>query len=141
MSDEMITIPKLTAQILFDALANSMDFGSGFLDTEEVEALRGLAVAIGVDPATGTPLEFQRDYPHVFEGETDRTRVAQMVGALTQSRAVSVTGQPYTANTIDDDAMPDHVPCKVGSYGRKCLRPEADPMHLAVKVEDERLGA
>jgi hypothetical protein len=29
--DEQITIPKLTAQILFDALVHSMDFGSGFL--------------------------------------------------------------------------------------------------------------
>jgi hypothetical protein len=131
MSDETITIPKLTAQIVFDALVHSMDFGSGFLDTEEVQALRGLAEALGVDPATSTPDEFKRDFPHTFVGETDREQVAWMCGALTQTRAVSATGSPYTVNTVNDDALPDYAPCKVGSYGRKCLRPEADPMHQA----------
>lgn len=63
---EQITIPKLTAQVLFDALVHSMDFGSGFLDTEEVEALRGMAAALGVDPNDATPSEFSRHYPHSF---------------------------------------------------------------------------
>lgn len=131
MSEKQIKIPFKTAQILFDALVTSLDFGSGFLDTEEVAALREVAVAIGVDPAKATPDEFQRDYPHVYEGETDRTRVAWMTGALEQTSAVSVTGAPYTVNTIHDEAMPDFAPCKVGSYGRKCLRREGDPMHIS----------
>jgi hypothetical protein len=133
VNEETITIPKLTGQILFDTLATSLDFGSGFLDTEEVAALRGLAEAIGVDPAKATPDEFKRDYPHAFEGETDRTQIAWMCGALEQTRAVSVTGSPYTVNTIRDDAMPDYAPCKIGSYGRKCLKPETDPIHEAAR--------
>lgn len=129
MSDETITIPVDTARILFDALSTSMDFGSGFLDTEEVEALRALAVAIGVDPTKGTPEEFAAGYPHAFDGETDRTRAAYMFNALTQQVSVSVTGAPYTVNVVDNRAMPEFVPCKAGSWGRKCLKPEGDPIH------------
>lgn len=82
------------AQRVFDALVSSMDFGSGFLETDDVAALRELAVAIGVDPNVGTPAEFRSQYPHPFEGETDRTRIAWMSGALNQTAAVSVTGSP-----------------------------------------------
>lgn len=132
MSDEQITIPKLTAQILFDSLAGSMDFGSGMLDTEEVEALRGLALAIGVDPVKGTPSEFAGKFPHVFEGETDRTRIAWMVGALKQVSVVTNEyGHTRTENVIDEAGLPDHPPCKVGSYSTKCLKPESDPIHIA----------
>lgn len=35
----------------YDVAVNSMDFGSGFLSTEEVEHLRELANAIGADPS------------------------------------------------------------------------------------------
>lgn len=131
---EMVTIPKETAQRLFDALAGSMDFGSGMLETDDVEALRALAVAIGVDPNKGTPDEFAAGYPHGFEGQTDRQRVAWQRGALTQTTAISVTGAPYTVNMIDEAAMPDFVPCKVGPYGRWCNKPEDDPIHQASKV-------
>ena len=77
MSDEQITIPKATAQILFDALVHSMDFGSGFLDTQEVEALRGMAAALGVDPREATPLEFIAQYPHAFKFTGFRTEAAE----------------------------------------------------------------
>lgn len=49
-------------QILFDALVQSMDFGSGFLDTEEVEALRAIAEDLGVDPMVATPSAFKAQY-------------------------------------------------------------------------------
>lgn len=52
---EAIQVPKLTLQIVFDAAVESMDFGSGFLDTEEVGALREVAVLLGVDPRVATP--------------------------------------------------------------------------------------
>lgn len=109
---EQITIPKETAQRLFDALVNSMDFGSGFLETDDVEALRGLAVALGVDPATGTPGPFKAKYPHAFDGETDRMTVGYMFGAL-----------------INEALMPDYIPCKFGQWGAFCMKPETDPIH------------
>jgi hypothetical protein len=117
------------AQRLFDALANSMDFGSGFLESDDVEALRALAVAIGVDPQKGTPDEFAAQYPHAFDGETDRMRVAQMYDALIQTVKYGATAQPFTVNHIQEGRMPDHVPCKVGTYGRRCQKPETDPIH------------
>ncbi len=60
----MIEVPTNDLKILFDALVTSMDFGSGFLDTEEVEALRNVAVLLGVDPTDATPTEFAAQHPH-----------------------------------------------------------------------------
>lgn len=94
---EQITIPKEPAQRLFDALTGSMDYGSGFLESDDVQALRELAVAIGVDPRTATPDEFKGKYPHTFVGETDRQQVAWMVGALTQTVAYSTPSTPARA--------------------------------------------
>jgi hypothetical protein len=45
-----------------------MDFGSGFLDDEEVEMLRRYAEAIGVDPMEATPEPMKCKYgaPHMI---------------------------------------------------------------------------
>ena len=136
-----ITIGLETAQRIFDALTSSMDFGSGFLESDDVEALRALAVAIGVDPAKGTPHEFAAQYPHAFVGETDRQRIAWMFGALSQNVAYSVTGAPYTVNTMDEAKLPDFTPCKIGPAGRWCGKPEADPIHEAARLAAEEPGA
>lgn len=60
------SIPLDTAQTVFDIAVNSLDFGSGFLDTEGVEALRAYAEIIGVDPRVATPENFICTYypPH-----------------------------------------------------------------------------
>jgi hypothetical protein len=44
--------PRLAAalQDVYDIAVNSMDFGSGFLDTDEIENLRELGKAIGAEP-------------------------------------------------------------------------------------------
>jgi hypothetical protein len=47
---------------LFDTAVHSMDFGSGFLDDEEVASLRAVAVILGVDPLEGTPGNFKCKY-------------------------------------------------------------------------------
>jgi hypothetical protein len=57
MGDEM-RIDRELVQVVFDTAINSMDFGSGFLDEAEVLALRGVAAALGVDPAVATPRQF-----------------------------------------------------------------------------------
>jgi len=72
----VIQIEKALLQVAFDVAVNSMDFGSGFLCAEEVDALRAIAVLLGVDPMLGTPSN-QRCR---FTGEhryriTDYTRV------------------------------------------------------------------
>ena len=134
---ETVTIPLETAQRLFDALAGSMDFGSGFLESDDVEALRALAVAIGVDPAKGTPDEFAAQYPHPFDGETERLRVAQMFDALSQTVRYGQDAKPFTVNHIEDSKMPSYVPCNAGTYGRRCCKPEADPIHTTAPVVAE----
>lgn len=66
----MTEVPAEDLKVLFDALVSSMDFGSGFLDTEEVNALRNVAVLLGVDPTDATPSEFAAQYPHDFRRRT-----------------------------------------------------------------------
>lgn len=51
MSDEeMVQVPKALIQVLFDLTTNTMDFGSGFYDDEEQEAMVFLANLLGIDP-------------------------------------------------------------------------------------------
>jgi len=98
---EKIEVPKLAVQIVFDALVHSMDFGSGFLGTEDVHGLREVAVALGVDPIEATPGEFRKDFPHPFEIDPK----------------------------VRDDPFATKV-CKVGGTWRYgCERLESDPIH------------
>lgn len=55
---DIVTIDRKLLQIAFDCAVNSMDFGSGFFDDEEVEGLRAIAVLLGVDPMVATPRNF-----------------------------------------------------------------------------------
>lgn len=57
-----ITLPMDEARKVFDTAINSMDFGSGFLDNDEVEALRKFAVRIGINPMHATPSNFWSQY-------------------------------------------------------------------------------
>lgn len=125
------------AQRIFDALVNSMDFGSGFLETDDVVALRALAVAIGVDPNVGTPSEFAAQYPHPYKPAPSREGIAYVSGALTSTVAYTVNGHPYTVNHIDEAKMPDFVPCNVGPYGRWCNKPEDHEIHQAARATEE----
>lgn len=121
-TDEQITIPKLTAQILFDALVQSMDFGSGFLDTEEVEALRAMAVALGVDPAVATPAEFTGNYQHQFKPMDQ----AMIYNVFKPHVAVNT---PAGWETERQGELPDFTPCMMGTWGRWCGKPQDDPIH------------
>jgi len=58
----MAEIDDRLLRIVFDVAVHSMDFGSGFLDDEEVAALREVAVVLGVDPAVATPRNFTCKY-------------------------------------------------------------------------------
>jgi hypothetical protein len=132
---EMVTLSKDSAQRVFDALAGSMDFGSGFLESEDVLALRELAQVIGVDPSIGTPDEFKKDFPHKFKEATfNRESLAQRLGLLHQGVRITATGAPMTWNTIDESRMPKGLVCGVGSYSRTCLRGIGDPIHQVKDV-------
>lgn len=64
---ELITIEKRLVQCMFDLAVGSLNFGSGWWDTEDVEAAREVAVTLGVDPQKEVPdLHFDK-YGHVRE--------------------------------------------------------------------------
>ena len=58
----MAEIDDEVLRALFDTAVHSMDFGSGFLDDEEVASLRTVAVVLGVDPWEATPAKFRCKY-------------------------------------------------------------------------------
>jgi hypothetical protein len=64
-------------KVVFDIATNSLDFGSGFLDDEEVEALRAAAVDLGVDPMEATPHDFKGQY---CPGHQPKTHIAPVGG-------------------------------------------------------------
>jgi len=57
-----VDIDESVLRVVFDTAVHSMDFGSGFLDDEEVEALRAAAIVLGVDPDEATPQNFKCKY-------------------------------------------------------------------------------
>lgn len=56
---------------LFDLIVGSLDFGSGFLDNDDVVLLRKLATVLGVNPMVATPYTDRKTYPHAFEPYDD----------------------------------------------------------------------
>lgn len=52
-------IDRETLQVVFDTAVHSLDFSSGFLDHDEVIALRATARLLGVDPEAATPINFR----------------------------------------------------------------------------------
>jgi hypothetical protein len=57
-----VVVPLDVAQKLLDIATESLDFGSGFLDDEEVEALRAFATLIDADPWAATPANHRPKY-------------------------------------------------------------------------------
>lgn len=60
--DEIVTIRKGDLRAVMDVGTMSMDFASGFLDNEQVEALRKCAEILGIDPIVVTPSNFACQY-------------------------------------------------------------------------------
>lgn len=66
--DDVLSIRKGDLRALLDIATSSLDFGSGFLNDEEVEILRSVAVTLGVDPMRVTPSNHECKYqPHEWQ--------------------------------------------------------------------------
>lgn len=61
-----MNIDENDLRALLDIATNSMDFGSGFLDNAEVEAIRRVGVLLGLNPITVTPSNFLKSYAHDY---------------------------------------------------------------------------
>lgn len=70
----MTEIDDHLLRVLFDTAVGSMNFGSGFLDDEEVAALRQVAVILGVDPEVATPQNFKCKYRGHHEAQAGLDR-------------------------------------------------------------------
>lgn len=66
--EEVIILKRDHLNAIFDLAINSMDFGSGFWDNEDVEAVRGIAMVLGLNPMLATPHNFKRSYRHAWKG-------------------------------------------------------------------------
>ncbi len=53
-----VSLGRQLLQDLFDVATSSLDFGSGFLDDDQVRSLREIAVVLGVDPLVATPSNY-----------------------------------------------------------------------------------
>lgn len=69
--DDTVTIRRGDLRALLDVATGSMDFGSGFLDNEQVEVLRKVADMLGVEPTLVTPSNFVCQYKgsHAWSGK------------------------------------------------------------------------
>lgn len=79
MTGAPVSLPFTDLQALFDIAVGSMNFTSGFLDSDEVAVLRRVAVAIGVDPMVGTPREFATQFPHDYKEEDYRNHKSEWI--------------------------------------------------------------
>lgn len=123
----VVTLGLETAKHLYDLATDSPLMCSGSFETEDVIVLRELAGIIGIDPASATPDEFVRDFPHPFKpfniaGEHDYVRVSaderDGIRPETDAEVYARLGE-----------NPDQ--CSAGTYGRKCRRPADDPIHAS----------
>lgn len=69
--DEMIEVRRGDLRAVLDVATGSLDFGSGFLNEEEVEVLRRLAELLGIDQLLVTPANFTFKYGCQMRGQHD----------------------------------------------------------------------
>lgn len=75
--DDEVAVRRGDLRAVLDIASSSLDFGSGFLDNEQVEVLRKLAVVIGIDPVMVTPRNFIEQYVCQVKGHTWRSRTGR----------------------------------------------------------------
>lgn len=102
--DEEITIRKGDLRAVLDVGTMSMDFASGFLVEEQVEALRKAARLLGIDPMFVTPHNFVCKYTgqHEWHPQRGRVRVADPVAESAAAEVERCTEQLVAAKASGD---------------------------------------
>lgn len=124
---------------LFDLAVDTPLLCSGSFDTDDVNVLRRVAEALGVDPETITPDEFITQYEHRFKPRQvnrDRRETGEWRtpgGTVVEEHAPGTryvsrpeTDEEYFARL--DDELSD-LGCQAGTYERRCGRLAHDPKH------------
>lgn len=101
-------------QVVFDAVIGSMDFGSGFLDTFEVIALRRLAEALGVDPKDATPSQWNSVKGETLDGK--HYQVSKSPEWIGRQRAKGYGSLPIAGRVKCACGWSYQVPVKVAEW-------------------------
>lgn len=133
MSEDLrIILDRVDAQRIFDLAVAADQACSGYMDSDDVAAMRRLAVALGVDPRVCTGEEFVSQFPHRFEpGAVDYDVHRQTI--VTSRPDVGALRNIETRRAETDEEVAarlgrtPEVLCRA-SYGR-CRRPENHPCH------------
>lgn len=130
MTDEMASIPKEDARRIFD-IACSMDQAcSGYMDTDDVKAMRRFAVALGVDPAECTGSEFVSQFPHAFASSPmSLNSLRDWVVETREDTEHIRTMRPETDAEVIARVGDVPVTCSAGNMFRRCGKLEDDPIH------------
>lgn len=120
---EYITLKIEDAKHLLDLATDSPLIGSGRFDTDDVNVLRALAVALGVDPTLVTPHEFAKDYPHAF---VPFPVFAEPILVNLKYGYRHETVDEQNERMAKERADPG---CAVGRYQRRCNRPYDHEIH------------
>jgi hypothetical protein len=133
-AEEPVTLTFTDAQRIFDLAVGADNACSGYMDLDDVHAMRRLAVTLGVDPATCTGEEFTAQFPHPFHpGRPDlapfRRTVSLNPPDTANARHVSVTRPESDAEVIARlGGTPDSL-CDVGPWSGRCGKTADDPIH------------
>jgi hypothetical protein len=95
---KVIKVEREVLQCVFDTAVSSLDFGSGFLDHKEVNALRTIAKLLGVDPEKATPYNFLCE----FNGHTPYSdeRIAEIIQIRTRMNGFNPRF-PYVVDPVE----------------------------------------
>ncbi len=132
MNDE-VTIRREDAQRIFDLAVSADNACSGYMDLDDVTAMRRLAVTLGVDPGQCTGMEFVTRFPHRYNAT--RTNVPMHRRMITEAREDTEHSVNIIVRRPETDAevlarLHEVLPeiCGAGGYGRCGAGPD-DPIH------------
>lgn len=91
-----VMVSRDVLQALLDIVVGGMDYGSGFLDDEQVEALRAAAEAAGVPVQNVTPRNHLCKYRRTHRVQTLTPRDAYCVDCYYRPSTPPVAGQYET---------------------------------------------
>lgn len=123
-----ITIRREDAQRIFDLAVGADSACSGYMDLDDVKAMRQLAVALGVDPAVCTGSEFTTQFPHTYE--PGHPNIDEHRQTITIQRGNVTIRQPETTEQVLA-RLGGAVPkvCMAGRWQGRCGKAADDPIH------------
>lgn len=138
MTDETVTLARDDAQRIFDLAVGADQAASGFMETDDVAAMRRLAVAIGADPKECTGVEFVAQFPHEYlPGVPDLSEHRQTVSEgrpdIGVASGITVTRPETDREILKRLGVTPREVCVVGRWKGRCGKAENDPIHEVVR--------